>query len=107
MVNAGKPRGLEGLWQHRGVWVVCQELGGGAVHLSLYDVDVDMQGVLAVLLLFERQVGMRSSGTNLLFWLGLLGYGIIKMRSLILLAQDQVRPLHTVCIEGMGKNISA
>ena len=53
---------------------------------------MDMQGVLAVLLLFERHVGMRSSGTNLLFWVCMLGYGLIKMRSLILLAQDEVRP---------------
>ena len=34
---------------------------------------------------------MRSSGTNFLFWFGMICYGTVKIRSLILIASDDVR----------------
>lgn len=34
---------------------------------------------------------MRSSGTNFLFWFGMICYGTVKIRSLILIARDDVR----------------
>lgn len=43
-----------------------------------------------MVLWFEHEAGLRSSGTNLLFWLGLVGYGSIKIRSLILIDKDKV-----------------
>ena len=49
-----------------------------------------LQLILGAVLLFERNRGLRSKGTNLLFWTGMLGYGTIKLRSLILRARDMV-----------------
>ena len=43
------------------------------------------------MLLFEKGRGMRSSGTNFLFWFGMICYGTVKIRSLILIASDDVR----------------
>ena len=44
--------------------------------------------VLAAVVLFERNTGLRSAGTNMLFWLGMLGYGTVKIRSLVLISMD-------------------
>ena len=43
-----------------------------------------------MVVLYERRTGLRSSGTNMLFWLGMLGYGTVKLRSLILISKDDV-----------------
>lgn len=37
---------------------------------------------------FEKFTGYRSSGINFLYWMGMLGYGSIKIRSLSLIAVD-------------------
>ncbi len=41
----------------------------------------------------DRIVGVRSSGLLLCFWLGLVVYGSIKLRTLLLLSIDNVRQL--------------
>ena len=47
--------------------------------------------VLAVLVLWhERREGVRSSALFTIFWLGLVAYSVLKIRSLILLAEDEV-----------------
>ncbi len=42
----------------------------------------------------DRIVGQRSSGILFLFWLGLVIYGTIKLRTLSLLSIDNVRGLY-------------
>lgn len=37
---------------------------------------------------FEKFTGYRSSGINFLYWMCMIGYGIIKIRSLSLIAVD-------------------
>ena len=41
--------------------------------------------------MFERKSGIRSSGTLILLWIALLAYSAVKLRTLILLSEDDVR----------------
>lgn len=45
--------------------------------------------VIAMVMLFERALGVRSSGLVFLFWMGLAIYGLFKFRSLVLIARDE------------------
>ena len=66
--------------------------------------------MIALLLLFQRHYGVRSSGVNFIFWTGMVIYGIFKLRSYILISMDegqQVIPLShgvikNVCFEYYG-----
>ena len=58
--------------------------------------NVYIQVMIALLLLFQRHYGVRSSGVNFIFWTGMVIYGIFKLRSYILISMDegqQVIPL--------------
>ena len=41
----------------------------------------------------DRQQGRRTSGLMLLFWLGMVIYGSLKLRTYVLVARDQVHVL--------------
>jgi len=48
-----------------------------------------VQVVLGLVYYFEKFMGFRSSGINFLYWLAMLGYGTVKIRSLSLIAVDR------------------
>lgn len=50
-----------------------------------------LQVVIGLVLSYQRRLGIRSAGINFLFWLGLLLYGSIKVRSIVLISKDNVR----------------
>ena len=43
------------------------------------------------MIVFERRSGVRSSGTLIIFWLFMIVYSVIKLRTLFLLSRDYVR----------------
>ena len=51
------------------------------------------QGLMVVLLTTHRMSGVRSSGLPFVFWLVMSLYGAVKMRTLALIAEDNVRGL--------------
>ena len=50
-----------------------------------------MQVMCALVIHHNRVQGQHSSGLMLLFWLGLVIYGSLKLRTYILIARDQVQ----------------
>ena len=54
------------------------------------NIIVTMQVVAAVVLQWERRLGIRSSALLFLFWMSMAIYGSLKLRSLVLTSKDQV-----------------
>ena len=50
-----------------------------------------IQVLAAVMSVFERRFGIRSSSLLSLLWLSLVVYGAIKLRTIILVTLDSVR----------------
>ena len=60
-------------------------------HVHVCRLDVVSQALAAVVVVFERKSGIRSSGTLIVFWMAMLAYSTMKLRTLILLSKDAVR----------------
>ena len=50
-----------------------------------------------MVLTFERNSGLRSSGLTFLLWLALSVYGSFKIRTLVLISEDMVGLPYDVC----------
>ena len=61
-----------------------------SIHLQ-YNCASVLQVIVALVLWQERRDGVRSSGLLFIFWLALVLYGALKLRSVILLSEDEVR----------------
>ena len=55
-----------------------------------------LQVLAAVMSVFERRFGIRSSSLLSLLWLSLVVYGAIKLRTIILVTLDSVREDYTL-----------
>ena len=51
---------------------------------------LSIQILADVVIVFENKKGVRSSGLMILLWMSLIAYGTLKLRTLILLAEDLV-----------------
>lgn len=57
-----------------------------------------LQVLVGAVIAFERKSGVRSSGILIIFWIVMVAYSAIKLRTLILLSMDYVRVEWWECI---------
>ena len=75
---------------------VCIDMAA-STHTHVCECASPMQGLMIVLMTTYRMSGVRSSGVPFIFWLVMSLYGAVKLRTLVLLSEDNVCRV-SVCI---------